>query len=398
MNFFNNPVTLVIILFFIVPLINGLIRGLTPKAVLTSLMSVLEMIEMIVFIYCSIIIVRKALFEENSKLYSFVYPNLPEKFKDVFFEKDLFAYIIFVPILVFIFMNLATIILNPIYKKLFNFLNRHLLIKIEKIPVFIRRFMGLLWNIPKSIFITLIVGFLLTFMSYVFPAGEFSNWINKSIPYKNVYEYAIKPVLHSNVAKDLPLILNNAFAIDENIPEPNVPNDFESRKRKTNKNILVIEYFNGVTLNEAIKANQQIDEFARTLTAGKSTTKEKAQTIYKWIKNNITYDQSKALNIANNSKGYTSGAIVAFNTRKGICFDYSCLFIAMCRANNIKVSLVTGLAYNGNSWGDHAWNQFFAVEEKRWISVDTTFGTVANYFDKKDFFADHKYELVRQEW
>ena len=41
---------------------------------------------------------------------------------------------------------------------------------------------------------------------------------------------------------------------------------------------------------------------------------------------------------------------------------------------------------------------FFRFEENRWINVDATFGTIGNYFDKKDFYADHKYEMIREEW
>ena len=61
--------------------------------------------------------------------------------------------------------------------------------------------------------------------------------------------------------------------------------------------------------------------------------------------------------------------------------------------------LVTGLGYSGVSWGDHAWNQVYSVEESRWIDVDATFGNSgADYFDKEDFNVDHKYPTVQGEW
>ncbi|HBQ86719.1 MAG TPA: transglutaminase, partial [Syntrophomonas sp.] len=87
-----------------------------------------------------------------------------------------------------------------------------------------------------------------------------------------------------------------------------------------------------------------------------------------------------------------------FNTRKGICFDYSCLYISMCRAAGLKVRLITGVAYSGTAWGDHAWNQVYSTEEGRWINVDTTFGSNGYYFDKPDFIADHRYPVVQGEW
>jgi transglutaminase-like putative cysteine protease len=70
----------------------------------------------------------------------------------------------------------------------------------------------------------------------------------------------------------------------------------------------------------------------------------------------------------------------------------------MCRAVGLKVRLVTGLGYSGTFWGDHAWNQVYSTEEKRWINVDCTFGSAANYFDKKNFDEDHKDSDVQGEW
>jgi transglutaminase-like putative cysteine protease len=93
-----------------------------------------------------------------------------------------------------------------------------------------------------------------------------------------------------------------------------------------------------------------------------------------------------------------SGAVEAFNTRTGVCFDYASLYTAMCRAVGLKVRLLTGLGYDGLSWGDHAWNQVYIPEEDRWVNVDATFGTITNYFDKPDFHADHRDATVQGEW
>lgn len=93
-----------------------------------------------------------------------------------------------------------------------------------------------------------------------------------------------------------------------------------------------------------------------------------------------------------------SGSVMAFNTRRGVCFDYACLYVSMCRAVDLKVRLVTGLGYSGSSWGDHAWNQVYIPEEDRWVNVDATFGTIYNYFDKPDFSVDHRDAEVQGEW
>ena len=93
-------------------------------------------------------------------------------------------------------------------------------------------------------------------------------------------------------------------------------------KKLAGQNIRVIEYFNGVTLDEAIKSNDEIDNTARSIARDGKNDYEKAQKIYKWITKNLTYDYDKAERVSINPKGIESGSIVAFNTREGICFDY----------------------------------------------------------------------------
>src|SRR5659263_637627 len=57
--------------------------------------------------------------------------------------------------------------------------------------------------------------------------------------------------------------------------------------------------------------------------------KNKAYLLYKWISKSIKYDYDKAKIIAANPSGVASGSIVAYTTRKGVCFDYSCLYVSM---------------------------------------------------------------------
>jgi transglutaminase-like putative cysteine protease len=151
-------------------------------------------------------------------------------------------------------------------------------------------------------------------------------------------------------------------------------------------------------LDQGVESNSKIDEFSRQLTENEKSTIEKSKTIYDWIGSNISYDHEKANDVLNNNFDVSSGAIPTFNTRKGICFDYSCLYVAMARANNIKVRLIIGEGFNGVSWVSHAWNQVYIPEQQRWINVDTTFYRGGNYFDSKRFDLDHRNSQVVGEW
>ena len=48
---------------------------------------------------------------------------------------------------------------------------------------------------------------------------------------------------------------------------------------------------------------------------------DKARILYSWVGSNLQYDYDRAEKALNNEKLENSGAISAFNTRSGICFD-----------------------------------------------------------------------------
>ena len=172
--------------------------------------------------------------------------------------------------------------------------------------------------------------------------------------------------------------------------------EIDSASNENNRNVII--YYNGITIDEGIKSNEDIDSFAVSLTRKATNDYQKAKLIYNWIGKEIKYDSDKAKMIINNNFKTQSGAISTFNTRKGICFDYACLYVAMCRANNIKVRIITGKGFNGETWVSHAWNQVYISEQNRWINVDTTFSIGGNYFDSNRFKTDHIQDSIAGEW
>ena len=158
--------------------------------------------------------------------------------------------------------------------------------------------------------------------------------------------------------------------------------------------------YNGTTLDEGIKSNNEIDSKAIQLTKGALSDRERAKILYEWIGSNIEYDNEKAekvLSGIDSNQMPESGARCAFNTRNGVCFDKACLYVAMSRAIGLKVRLISGEAFDGEKYVGHAWNQVYLKDKNIWINVDTTFYEAGNYFDS-NLFNEHKVENIVGEW
>lgn len=83
----------------------------------------------------------------------------------------------------------------------------------------------------------------------------------------------------------------------------------------------------------------------------------------KFIKNSFIYDYIRAKTV---SKTYIPNIDQVFLLKKGICYDFACLFTALCRSIGIKCKLVFGYA-DGEY---HAWTEYFFND--RWVSYDPT--------------------------
>jgi transglutaminase/protease-like cytokinesis protein 3 len=162
----------------------------------------------------------------------------------------------------------------------------------------------------------------------------------------------------------------------------------------------VIVVYNGITIDEGIKSNKEIDKKAIELTNKAKSDREKAKILYTWVGSNIMYDNEKAKEVIETKdpqKMPESGAITTFKKRTGICFDKACLYVAMCKAVNLKVRLIGGQAFDGEKYVGHAWNQVYLADEDKWINVDTTFYDGGDYFDSS-LFDKHNAEETAGEW
>ena len=120
----------------------------------------------------------------------------------------------------------------------------------------------------------------------------------------------------------------------------------------------------------------QAEELADEICAGCETDEDKVRAIYQWIIHNFEYD-------------YDYRAFIQYfnirktlRTHKGVCYDFSNFFAALCRSQNIPCYVVDGTPYD-RSLAAHTWNRVYY--NNSWWDLDVTNDTTANQSNEKPY-------------
>lgn len=79
------------------------------------------------------------------------------------------------------------------------------------------------------------------------------------------------------------------------------------------------------------------------------------------------------------------GAVYALEEKKGDCSEYSYLFAALCRANNLPAKIIEGYAFDGEKEPRHVWVEVY-LEEYGWVPFDPAKGDVEHAGLRKQRF------------
>lgn len=118
----------------------------------------------------------------------------------------------------------------------------------------------------------------------------------------------------------------------------------------------------------------QTEELADEICAGCETDEEKVLAFYNWIIANLEYDHDCYPLFQYFDVRKT------LQTRQGICFDFSHLFAAFCRSQNIPCYAVDGMPYD-RSKDPHTWNRVYF--NGSWWDMDLTNDILATKNDGK---------------
>ncbi len=107
----------------------------------------------------------------------------------------------------------------------------------------------------------------------------------------------------------------------------------------------------------------EISGLARSITANSSDDFERISKLALWVNKQITYDMRMA--------GELKDAKWILQNRRGVCSEYSTLFVALARSIGIPARIVDGMAYDDTKreWNGHAWAEVYIGA---WVPVDPT--------------------------
>lgn len=166
-----------------------------------------------------------------------------------------------------------------------------------------------------------------------------------------------------------------------NIKPESIPDTYAALDDSTKKYLLAE--------GEVDPEDISIKEKAAILTTNINNPYKKAKSIYNFIADNFTYDLELFNQMQSNSGAYHSNPPpVTLIHKKGICYDFAKLFVAMSRSSGVPARVVRGIAFDLKEGQNrciencgHAWAEIF-LPIYGWVPVDPTFGISS----KKEYF------------
>lgn len=142
--------------------------------------------------------------------------------------------------------------------------------------------------------------------------------------------------------------------------------------------------------------NADVEILADEICKNAETDEQKVMAIYNWIIENITYDDNYDCTYQ------YFNAKKTLLTKTGVCFDFSNLFAALCRSQQIPCLVLDGYRYEDFS-SKHVWNRVYF--NGSWFNLDVTVDTAKKHenvllygfhsLDSNYSVPDTEYHIIR---
>ncbi|MGZ4123397.1 MAG: transglutaminase domain-containing protein [Tumebacillaceae bacterium] len=370
----HNWITWIGVLLVVTPILFALLKGLPNELeqMKYSVVSALRSLQLICAFLIGMWLLRSVLMQNtwSSQQVQWVQEQL---------HQSLIAWIVALGVSTFVLYGILSLIVGPLTGLLVAALHT-LQGWATGLPSGLSRLFAAVLQTPKAL-VRLLVFVLAVHLGLPYLHNQtVATMAQDSHLYAWTDQEVIAPVLSSSLVKRLPVLGDKAHNWIHDISEEAVKNGPVGAK-------------GFLTWNTRFDSNEEIDATAKSIVQGATTDREKANRLYRWIGSHVSYDDTKASEIeAGAFSTLTFGAIPTFETRTGVCSDYSSLMVAMGRAVGLKVKQEFGQAVLPTGGGPHAWNVVYMSDQKKWIPCDPTWEQSGNFFDNPDFYVTHRAE------
>lgn len=127
--------------------------------------------------------------------------------------------------------------------------------------------------------------------------------------------------------------------------------------------------------------DKDINALAKQITSSKKSEYDKIKAIYNWVAENIYYDQPLYRDMKKNKQSLdvvSGDPKVIYERRYAICGGYTAFTVALLRAVGIAAKGVSGVVNSDSQFG-HGWTEAWVSKDKRWLIMDTTWGSGNSY-------------------
>ncbi len=295
-------------------------------------------------------------------------------------QASILAWIIAIPIAALIISWLLGLLVYPLVEILTRSVH-HLQGWADYLPKGLSRVLASLLRGPKAVLHPLIFLLIVHVGLLYVHSPTIANMASNSSVYQWSNEKVISPILASTWTENFPVLGKQAGDWFHQLSQEAAKNGPQDSRGFW-------------TWQTRFDSNAEIDAKARSIVKGAKNDREKAYRLYKWIGQNVEYDDSKAMAIqSGQTRSLVFGAIPTFKSRKGICSDYSALMVAMGKAVGLSVKQEFGEAFlPDGSGGPHAWNVVYLKDEQKQIPCDPTWARTGNFFGNTDFYVSHRPE------
>ena len=210
---FREPVTLILLLLFIYPVIKGFIYKFSSENLKGSIQGAFQSISFLTSLFLGIYYTKKIFIQHNEGMYEKIYKSIPLNAIEFINNKPLVIYVLLMPLVILIIYSVINFVVNLISHITIYPLFDNIEYRLKNKSVLFKRIIGAIFQVPKAICYVIVITFMLNFLSLLKITDTYNKYLEESQVYNYISKQVVIPLTNSKLAKKLPNIVNNSFKI-----------------------------------------------------------------------------------------------------------------------------------------------------------------------------------------